>query len=262
MKRYVVVIIAVVVVLAAALYYYGRSEKQKQVPAAGHTIPSAGPTGGVAAEPGVLAGEVLETVNSGGYTYVQVKTREGNVWAAGPETRVAVGDAVSMPAGMKMENFKSETLNRDFDAVYFVSEIRVGAAGTPAATATVPEGHPPVGSRGASELPPGIDLSGIDVPEGGKNIAALYAERAALKGKEVIVRGRVVKFTPSVMGKNWLHLRDGTGEEGANDLTVTADATVQVGDLVTARGTVVLDKDFGFGYSYVILVENAEVTKE
>jgi hypothetical protein len=261
MKKYLAVIIAVVVVLSAALYFYSRSAKREKVPVAGHSIPSAAESGGAAA-PGALAGEVLETMASGGYTYVHVKTREGTVWAAGPETPVKVGDAVSMPGGMRMEKFRSETLNRDFDAVYFVSEIRVGSAGASPTPSTVPQGHPPVGSGGASGVPQGIDLSGIEVPDGGKNIVALYADKKSLEGKEVIVRGKVVKFTQGVMGKNWIHLRDGTGEEGTNDLTVTTDATVAVGDLVTARGTVVLDKDFGFGYSYVILVEDAKVTKE
>jgi hypothetical protein len=262
MKKYMAVIIAVVVVMAAALYFYNVSEKRETAQVAGRSSPSMGGAGSAASGPGGFAGEVVETMNSGGYTYVHLKTRDGDVWAAGPETPVKVGDAVTVPAGMKMEPFKSETLNRDFDAVYFVSEIRVGAAGTTPTPTTMPQGHPPVGSSSASALPEGVDLSGIEVPAGGKSIAALYEDRKALAGRDVIVRGRVVKFTPAVMGKNWVHLRDGTGAEGSNDLTVTTDATVAIGDLVTARGTVVLDKDFGFGYSYAILVENAKVTKE
>ena len=107
-----------------------------------------------------------------------------------------------------------------------------------------------------------MDFSGIEVPGGGKNIAAVYADRKSLEGKEVVVRGKVVKFTPGVMKKNWLHLRDGSGAEGTNDLTVTTNAMVQIGDLVVVRGVVSLDKDFGFGYRYDILVEDAEVTVE
>jgi hypothetical protein len=124
--------------------------------------------------------------------------------------------------------------------------------------ATLPEGHPPIGAGVA----PDVDLSGIEVPEGGANIATVYKEKDELKGKEVLVRGKVVKFTPGVMDKNWIHIRDGSGGEGTNDLTVTTDASVEVGDLVTVRGTVALDQDFGFGYKYVVLLENAKVTVE
>jgi hypothetical protein len=252
MRKYFSVLIAVVVVIAAALFFYSRSAKRSDTSAAGVSMSATG-------EPAAFAGEVVETMNSGGYTYVRVKTGQGDVWAAGPETPVEVGDDVTMPAGMKMEGFKSETLNREFDTVYFVSEIRVGGAGTSAAGAKMPAGHPPIGSSSTTSLPPGVDLTDIEIPEGGTSIAALYADKDALEGKEVLVCGKVVKFTPAVMGKNWIHLRDGTGAEGTNDIAVTTDGTAEIGDLVTARGTVVLDRDFGFGYKYVVLIENAEV---
>lgn len=253
MKKYLVVLITVVVVIAASLYFYGRSAKGPRSPAAGHPDPAAGPAGGAMAT-GAIAGEVVETMNSGGYTYVRVKTAGDEVWAAGPETPVSVGDKVAMPAGMRMEDFKSEALNRSFDTVYFVSEIRVGSAGT---AARVPQGHPPL-----SSVPEGMDFSGIEPPDGGASIEAIYADKNELEGKVVIVRGKVVKFTPGVMGKNWIHLRDGTGTDGANDLTVTTDVSVSVGDMVTATGRVVLDQDFGFGYEYPVLVADAKVTIE
>jgi len=256
MKKYVAVIIAVVIVIAGALYFYSRSEKRPQETAAGYQTPPPAAAGG-AVQPGDIAGEVLETMSAGGYTYVRVNSGQGEVWAAGPETPVKVGDVVAMPAGMRMEGFRSETLDRNFDAVYFVSEIRVGSAGATPGSAGMPSNHPPV-----QTIPEGIDLSGIETPDGGTSIAALYSGKEGLEGKKVLVRGKVVKFTPGVMGKNWIHLRDGTGEEGSNDITVTTDATVAVGALVTAQGTVILDKDFGFGYKYVVLVEDAKVTVE
>jgi hypothetical protein len=254
MRKYLFVIVAVVVVITAALYFYGRSEERQKAPGLEHATTTPGSAGGAVA-PGGISGEVVETMDAGGYTYVRVKSGRDEVWAAGPETPVSVGDAVAMPAGMKMENFKSESLDRSFDAVYFVSEIRVGAEASAGGTRQMPPNHPPMQS-----VPEGMDLSGIEVPDGGTSIANLYSGRDDLEGKQVRVRGKVVKFTPSVMGKNWIHLRDGTGEEGTNDVTVTTDATVAVGDVVTAQGTVVLDKDFGYGYKYVVLVEDAKIT--
>jgi hypothetical protein len=257
MKKYIPVIVVVVVVLAAALYYYDRSSQPAQPAPSSVAQQQTAP--GAAAAPGAISGQVLETMDAGGYTYLHVDTGREKGWAAGPETPVNVGDRVSMPEGMRMEGFKSETLNRSFDVVYFVSAISVG--GSPGQAPTqMPMGHPQPGSSEPDAE--SMDFSGIDVPGGGKNIAAVYAEKKSLEGKQVVVRGKVVKFTPGVMKKNWLHLRDGSGAEGTNDLTVTTNAMVQIGDLVVVRGVVSLDKDFGFGYRYEILVEDAEVTVE
>ncbi|MGW8313899.1 MAG: nucleotide-binding protein, partial [Desulfuromonadales bacterium] len=76
------------------------------------------------------------------------------------------------------------------------------------------------------------------------------------------VRGKVVKFSPQIMGKNWIHIQDGTGEAGSNDLTVTTNTTANVGDTVVISGTLTADKDFGYGYQYSVLVEDAEVATE
>ena len=73
----------------------------------------------------------------------------------------------------------------------------------------------------------------------------------------------VVKVTPEVMGKNWLHLRDGSGsrEKKDDDITVTTTAMAAVGDVVVVRGVVHLDRDFGAGYTYPVIIEDAKVTK-
>ena len=257
MKKYIVVIVVVAVVIAGALYFYSRSADRPAVATQSTQIAPA--TGGGAVAPAAFAGEVLETMNAGGYTYVRIKGAGAgeDIWAAGPETPVKVGETVSVPAGMKMEKFRSDTLDRDFDAVYFVTEIRTGSAPAPGG---MPPGHPQVNAGG--DVPEGIDLSGIEVPDGGRTIAAVFADKGSLGGKEVVVRGIVVKFTPGVMGKNWIHMRDGTGAEGTNDLTVTTNATAAVGDLVTVSGKVTLDKDFGFSYAYDVLIEDAKVTVE
>jgi len=94
-------------------------------------------------------------------------------------------------------------------------------------------------------------------------VAEVFAEKDALGGQKVAVRGKVVKVNANIMGRNWLHVRDGSGAEGTNDLTVTTPGFVpDVGDLVLVTGTVALNKDFGMGYSYDLIVEDAEVAIE
>jgi hypothetical protein len=127
-----------------------------------------------------------------------------------------------------------------------------------AATPQTPLNHPP--ARPVGE----IDLTGIAKAEGGKNVFEVYTEKSELANQKVSVRGKVVKTNAGIMGKDWLHVRDGSGEEGKNDLTVTTTAKPlpNVGDTVLVTGTVVLDKDFGMGYQYPVLVEDAEVKIE
>lgn len=114
-----------------------------------------------------------------------------------------------------------------------------------------------------SEATAGVDLSGIAKADGGQTVAEVFADRDQLEGETVVVRGRVVKVNANIMGKNWLHVRDGSGEEGSNDLTVTTTGALPaVGDTVVVTGPLGLNKDFGMGYRYPVIVEDAEVTVE
>ena len=96
---------------------------------------------------------------------------------------------------------------------------------------------------------------------GGTTIASVWANRKALAGKTVTVRGKVVKFNGGILDRNWIHVQDGTGmaADGTHDILVTSDATAKVGDIVTATGTVAIDKDFTAGYVYAVMIEGATV---
>jgi hypothetical protein len=203
------------------------------------------------------SGKVVETMNSGGYTYVRVDAGEKEIWAAAPQFDVKVGDPVVVPEGMPMVNYYSKTLDRTFALVYFVAFVAMTDSAR--TTGTLPQGHP---RESRNNEPVGVEFSDIEKAAGGKTVAELFEDKASLAGKAVVVRGKVVKFTPGIMGKNWIHVRDGTGVEGTNDLTVTTDAFAKVGDTVMVRGAVAVDKNFGFGYRYSLLIEDAEVIVE
>ena len=110
--------------------------------------------------------------------------------------------------------------------------------------------------------PVAINSSKIKKPEHGKTVSALYAQKNILGGKEVIVRGKVIKFNKNIMGKNWIHIQDGTGDIGTNDLTITTSDMVEVNDIVVVTGRIATDRDFGFGYKYDIIIEDAKVLLE
>ncbi len=205
-------------------------------------------------------GKVLETVDAAGYTYIQVDTGSETFWAAAPQFAAKVGDDVVVPEGMPMPDYHSKTLDRTFDMVYFVPSVLVGGAEN--LSGDMPADHPATDGGKTVVETTDVDLSGITVAEGGQTVADLFAKKTDLAGKPVTVRGKVVKFTPEIMGKNWIHLQDGTGEAGTNDLTVTTSAMAQTGDTVVISGVLVIDKDFGYGYAYDVMIEDAEVTVE
>jgi starvation-inducible outer membrane lipoprotein len=209
-----------------------------------------------------FSGKVAETMNAANYTYVLVDTGTQKKWAAAPQFQVKAGDSISIEEGMPMPNYHSKALNRDFDVVYFTGRALVGGAQTSvaASAAILPQGHPPISSGTAQATK--VDLSGIAKAEGGKTVAEIFAAKAQIAGKQVKVRGKVVKFNSMIMGKNWLHLQDGSGAEGSNDLTLTTLSDVKVGNTIVATGTIAIDKDFGYGYKYSVIMEDAKLVVE
>lgn len=89
-------------------------------------------------------------------------------------------------------------------------------------------------------------------------ISDLLANRKNYSGKTIRVTGQVTKFNPDIMGKNWIHIQDGSEFQGGFDLTITTDQHVNVGDIITYEGKIVLDKDFGYGYFYTVLMEEGK----
>jgi len=203
-------------------------------------------------------------MDAGGYTYVLVDTGNQKVWAAGPQTAVNVGANVHLTDGMAMRDFHSQTLDRTFDVVFFVASLKGSGGAAPALSqSTIQQPIPGHGSSPETgTLGIAVDLSDIQKVSGGKTIAELFAEGEKLADEEVSVRGRVVKYSAGIMGRNWIHIQDGSGSVGSNDLTVTTGDTAKLGDLVVIRGTLKTNQDFGHGYAYEILVEQAKVTVE
>lgn len=215
------------------------------------------------AGPPVVTGKVVETMNSGGYTYVCVAQGEEKIWAAGPETKVAVGDEVTFVVGMMMVDFHSKTLKKDFAQIYFVDAIAApGAVNPAAATGVMPPGHPVVPGAAGHGAPKveAEKITGIDKAD--HTVADVFAKKAELKDTSFKIRGQVVKVNNGIMGKNWLHVQDGSGAEGTNDLTVTTQMPVTMGTVVVVEGKLTLDKDFGAGYKYQVIMEDAKVTVE
>lgn len=201
-----------------------------------------------------ITGEIIETMDAGSYTYVRVRSEDRTAWAATDRFEARVGARVTVPGGMLMKNFESPTLHRTFDEIYFADRIEP-ADDAPASAPAAPHSRP---SAETASVAPGE----ITLPPGALSVAEIFARRAELAGQDVAARGRVVKYTARVLDRNWLHLADGTGEGEARDLTVSTTGDAAVGDVVTIRGRVAVDKDLGMGYQYPVLIEDATLSAE
>lgn len=201
-----------------------------------------------------IHGKVTEVIDVTGYTYIEVDTGNKKVWAAGPITPLKIGDTISFLTEMPMVNFYSKSMQRDFPIIYFVGRF-ITDAETPAnKAAAIAAPHAQINQEQVAK--PAKEINKV---EGGNTIAEIYAQKHDLKGKTIRVRGQVSKFTAEVMGKNWLHIRDSSTPD---DLTITTDGTVAINDIVIIEGKLGLDKDYGYGYKYPIILEDAKLTKE
>ncbi|MCX5869840.1 MAG: DNA-binding protein [Deltaproteobacteria bacterium] len=247
----------------------------------------------------IISGKVLETMDAGGYTYLQVDTGKAQQWVAIPQAKVKVGDDVSYHNGAVMPNFTSKSLNRTFDSIVFSPGLAGQADKTP--PQTVPQGmnsatpnphatKPDTGNTAGAdsfasavkaEAPPAAMQAktesggslGAMAPyteikvekaagENGYTVAEVFAGNTKLDGKTIRVQGKVVKFSPNIMGKNWIHLQDGSGDplNNTHDLVITTSAQPPKDkDVITIEGIVRANKDFGAGYSYAVIVEEAKI---
>jgi hypothetical protein len=204
------------------------------------------------------SGVVLETMDAADYTYVRVDLDGEEIWAAAPHVEVAVGDRVTIPPGAPMQNFHSSSMDRTFELIYFVGQIL--PEGAQPAAGEMPPGHPPIGGDPAAAEPAAV----VEKAENGYAIAEIHARRSELAGREIAVRGQVVKVNRGILGANWLHIQDGSGNatDGTNDLTVTTQSLASVGDTIVIVGLLETDKDFGAGYRYEVIVTGARVAVE
>ncbi len=227
-----------------------------------------------------VKGTVLETIDAAGYTYMRLKTSKGEVWAAVTKATVKKGSEVTIADAVRMDGFESKTLNRKFDHIVF-GRLSTGTTAGPdlppfASGHGAPPGRgtpidkqaqPTMAEQHAAAASGPADVGKISVKKAegaeGKTVAEIFSQKVSLKDSAVAVRGKVVKYNQGIMGKNWIHLRDGTGsrEKRNDDITVTTSDSAAVGDIILVRGTVHVDRDFGAGYVYPVIIEDGKVSK-
>lgn len=193
--------------------------------------------------------KVIESTDASSYTYMNVEENGKQFWIAVNQMPVKEGETLYFSKSMEMKNFKSDVLDRTFESILFVDDISRQAMNQ-----GMKQPHPiPTTTKGKVD---------IQKPSDGKSVAEVFSGMSSLNGKIVKVRGKVMKYNPGIMGTNWIHIQDGTSSQNDYDLLVTSNTPVELGQIITAEGKVVTNKDFGSGYAYKVLIENAKVKVE
>ena len=233
----------------------------------------------------VLKGTIIECKDVTNYTYLLLEDKTGKVWAAIPKTQVKTGDEIAITNIAVMKDFHSKTLEKTFDIILFavpsegcpfkdemggeiVSEMHSSTMPgkmppNMMSPASMPHAAPAMGDSTKKSRPALQDIKvSKAVGENAYTIEEIYAKKEELSQKTIIVQAIVVKFMPQIMGKNWIHIQDGTGnaEKGNNDIAVSTLETVETGEEVIVKGTLGIDKDFGMSCAFSTLIEEASIT--
>jgi hypothetical protein len=193
---------------------------------------------------------VQEVIQGNSYTYLKVKEEDQSFWMAISRRQIEPGETFSFKNPLEMKNFTSKELQRTFETIFFISEISSESSRSANQTLAADPNQEPAAPK---------QVISIEPIEGGVTIGELFSNRDSYADKIIRIKGQVVKVNRAIMGQNWVHLQDGTGDSKNNDLTVTTKDEVVLGSVVIFEGKIILNKDFGSGYSYGVLMEEAKL---
>jgi hypothetical protein len=210
---------------------------------------------------------VKEVLQTSSYTYLLVSEGSVENWLALPKMQANTGDTYYYRNGFKMTDFESKELGKKFPIVYFLESISTSpelitrdSSVNPHTTMLIsPDSSASV--EYTAKVVVEKEVVNLQPAEQGITIAELFANKTKYAGKTVRVKGKVTKFNTKIMKHNWIHIQDGTEYSGKFDLTATTDIEVAIGETITLEGKIALDKDFGYGYFYEILLEDSKLIK-
>ncbi len=201
---------------------------------------------------GMHAVKLLDRIDASSYSYLEVSENGNDYWIAAPKIQANIGDTLYYIQSMEMKNFHSQKLNRTFDRILFVQNISKNPSSSQFLISAI---HSGVNSEPEENIK-------IKPVKGGLTIAQVYSEKDKLAGKEITVRGKIIKFNANIMKRNWIHIQDGTSSNDNYDLLVTSTEQAEVGQVILVTGKVEINKDFGAGYRYSVLIANAKIKIE
>ena len=191
---------------------------------------------------------INEVLQADKYTYLNVNENDEDFWIAVPKREVDPDEIYHYKGGLKKNNFNSPEFNRTFPLIYLVSGLH--EASSHKAESAI--------DQAISNMEVSTPSSPMPLSEGSISLSELFSNKGKYNGKSIKVIGKCVKVNNQIMGRNWIHIQDGTSDNGNNyDLTVTTQDIIPIGSTVIMEGVIALNKDFGAGYRYDIIMEEA-----
>ncbi len=205
----------------------------------GHSIPIESPMLPASDIHEVTIKEVLPTSR---YVYALVEEKGDEYWVATNKMALEIGGTYYFKNGLLKRNFQSKEHDRTFDKLYLVSALISNDHGI---------------QSGAIPNQAEVVSPSFKPAPGSIKISEVIANPSKYAGKTIQVSGECTKVNPNIMKRHWIHLKDGSQDD--YDFVVTSQTQIPVGHAVTFTGTINVAKDFGSGYYYEILMEDAVV---
>lgn len=198
--------------------------------------------------------KVLEAVPTTKYLYLKVSEGDHQYWMATGPTEVETGAVYYYNEALIRADFESKEMQRVFDTIYLVTRI--------VPEAQVKNLKPVKSIASPPEETASSEESGMMGQDGVQDatavqIADVLNNPGAYQGQWVEVSGTCTKVNEGILNRNWIHLKDGSADE--KDFVITSAATVKPGDVVKMKAVVRMDKDFGAGYKYAVILEDGVV---
>lgn len=196
---------------------------------------------------------VQEVINIKNYTYLRVLENDVEKWVATSPISTEEGAIFYFKDAMEMANFESKELNKTFNNILFIDRLSTTSDLTPV------EDKITMKNLSEKATKPIIEKKEITItPSNGTiSISEIFKNKETYNNKIISVKGEVTKINPAILNKNWVHLQDGSSYNNDFDLTITTQSELTVGDIVTLKGTLITNKDFGAGYTYSVIIEDA-----
>lgn len=192
---------------------------------------------------------VSEVINGSTYSYIKGINNNEEIWVAIRKQAIEIGKDYYYSEALAMKDFHSKELNRTFPTIYFLNSISG-------------ESSSKTNFHHASKMEkPSAAKIEVDIKQtkGFTSIKEIYKNKSQLTNSIIKVKGKVTKFNKNILNRNWIHIQDGTEHNGNFDLTITSNQNVSIGEIFEFKGFLVVNKDFGAGYKYDVILEQAEV---
>jgi hypothetical protein len=210
----------------------------------------------------IYYGEILSIDNAMGYKYLKVKENDKELWVAIANAPVKVGEKIGYDKNTIMKNFKSKSLKKIFKEIIFASNVYLAEKGT----TTIKSLKDTLGLSAPKTTSNNLPKEKLTKPEKPfvekefYTVEEVFMWKDSLKDQHIKIKGQVLKVSKQIMKLDWVHIQDNTGSSSkrTDDLVFTTkNSSFKAGDKVIATGKVIINKDFGYGYFYKVIIEDS-----